>query len=143
MKFFYLIGNRATVAREFDLYHSGASLPYNNNNNALPITSTQPQMAAQDSRNSSYYQYERSQPKAYNSSTIPSQNAYNSSTIPSQNAYNPYSSESYQSQIRSFRPHSPSASDYSINASTARSNSKYEAIERKFYLKKISLSFFR
>ncbi len=83
------------------MYHSGANLPFDN---APRIPSSQPQ------NNSSYYQPQRSESKAYSSSQ------------------NQYSSGSYQSQAQSFRPHSPTASDYSISRSTARSNSKNEII---------------
>ncbi|UJR10452.1 hypothetical protein I4U23_014656 [Adineta vaga] len=113
------LNNGESVAREFDLYHSGANLPVsiNNNNNSyssvpLPITS-------QTSGDSSY--------------TNSESKAYNSSTTPSRNAYNQYSSNSYQSEVRSFRPHSPTASDYSVSTRTERStddNSDKESINR-------------
>ncbi len=107
-KTFSLIDNQGNINREFDLYHSGANLPFDN---APRIPPSRPQIPAQDLNNSSYYQPQRSESNAYNSSTGPSQNEY--------------SSGSYQSQPQSFRPHSPTASDYSITASNTHSNSKH------------------
>ena len=93
------------------MYHSGANVP---NKASTPITSSRPQLQAYDSGDSAYSKSQRSQPQTYNSSTIPSQNQY--------------SSGSYQSQPQSFRPHSPTGSNYSVNSSTIHSRSKYDDI---------------
>ncbi len=95
------------VAREFDLYHSGAPLP---NGSHPPLTTQQ----------SSDSNYSHSQP-----------NTYNTSTLLSQQATDPHTSGSNRFQPQSFRPHSPTTSDYSANTSNSNSESKYEIIDKK------------
>ncbi|CAF1181663.1 unnamed protein product [Adineta steineri] len=116
------LNNRETVAREFDLYHSGADLPFNRNNNTNLLSPSQPRSKHRDSIYSTSSQFQPSQPKGYNSSTITSQGEPNQ-----------YSPSSYRSQPQSFRPHSPTASDYSVSTSSARSisdSSDLESINR-------------
>ncbi|CAF1128352.1 unnamed protein product [Adineta steineri] len=116
------LNNRETVAREFDLYHSGADLPFNRNNNTNLLSPSQPRSKHRDSIYSTSSQFQPSQPKGYNSSTITSQGEPNQ-----------YSPSSYRSQPQSFRPHSPTASDYSVSTSSAQSisdSSDLESINR-------------
>ncbi len=101
------IDNGDTVAREFDLYHQGGTLPLNNN-------VSHPETAGQYSNDSTY---SHSQQQPYNNSTVTLQE------VPTQ-----YTAESHSYQPSSYRHHSPTASDYSVSTSTILSTSKYRKI---------------
>jgi len=93
------------------MYHNGATLPLNNNNNnASRTASAHPQSRTQnpiDSNNS-------------HSQTKP----YNPPTIASQDVSNQYTSEPYRSPAASFLPVSSTASDTSVATSPTHSISK-------------------
>ncbi|CAF1462653.1 unnamed protein product [Adineta ricciae] len=109
------LNNRGNVARQFDLYHSGANVTFNDSNRS----NTPPILTSKQSGSSSYTE---SQSRGYNSTP----------TTP-RTVTNQYSPSSYQSEARSYRRHSPTPSNYSVTTTTNQStddDSDRESVDR-------------